>query len=69
MENPNQPYKLLGADSLRELLSALPIPAILKFREAAQVVHSKQLTLINDVLKEKGHVEEHLRIPNGGYHD
>ena len=68
MENPES-YKLLGANSMKDLLLTLPIPAILKFREAAKKVHTEQLDLIDNVLKEKGYIEDHMRIPAGGYHD
>lgn len=58
--------KLLGDDTLRDILKALPVDTILKFRDEAKKVHMRQLEVINTVLKEKGYVEPHLSPRNRG---
>ena len=63
------PYKLLGQEGLQEILRTLPVDKLLEFRTAAKDVHCKQLQLINNILKEKGHIEDHLSAPCGGYNE
>ncbi|MGC1582619.1 MAG: hypothetical protein WA766_14120 [Candidatus Acidiferrales bacterium] len=69
MPDPNQAFKLMGEETLRDLLKVLPVDAVLKFRERTKQVHAQQLSIIQDSLAEKGYKEPHLEKPSGGYHD
>lgn len=54
MENP-QARLAKSTEMIRQLLEALPVEAIIQYREQMVKLQAQQLILVDEILKKKGH--------------